>query len=439
MPMSILIEVSKTWEGRVIDGKFPLQKWLGGSAHTAVFLTGRSAQEQKAAIKLISVDGLYADQEQDAKLSHPHLIRLFECGRCQIDNANFLYVVMEYAEEDLGQIVPQRPLSPVEVAEMLPPISETLVFLHQGGYAHGHIKPSNIMAVDNQLKISADSLRKIGERNHREPSAYDAPELATTGVSPAADVWSLGMTLVAVLTQQEPNLKAVNALGVAIPNTIPQPFYGIAERCLRVDPKQRSTMNEILGTPEALEALPEKAIDKPTPGKRINVSLILPVVVAVILSAVFFGRRAHQPPILPPDTHPTESPAPAPNAPAPQSPKPFRDNATSPSPEDARGRVLQQILPDVSQSARMTITGRVKVSVQVSVDASGKISQVKFVSAGPSKYFANQALAAARQWKFYPPERNGQPSPSEWLLRFQFARTSTQVFPAQTKNLNASR
>jgi TonB family protein len=75
----------------------------------------------------------------------------------------------------------------------------------------------------------------------------------------------------------------------------------------------------------------------------------------------------------------------------------------------------------------------VKVSVQVSVDASGDVSQAKFVSPGPSKYFANLALAAARRWRFNPPQVDGQAVVSEWILRFQFGRTSTQVFPAEIK------
>src|ERR1039458_3662060 len=221
--MSRVIDVWKTWEGRVVDGKFPLRQWLGSSEHSAVFLTERAGGEpQKAAVKLIPAETFSAHNIEEtaqlarwtdsAKLSHPHLIRLYECGRVQIDGGNFLYVVMEYAEENLAQILPQRPLSPAEVKEMLPPTAETLAFLHQAGFAHGHIKPSNIMAVDNQLKISADSLRKTGERDKQEPSAYLAPEVANTGPSAAADIWSLGVMLVAVLTQHEPALKNRSAV-----------------------------------------------------------------------------------------------------------------------------------------------------------------------------------------------------------------------------------
>ncbi len=46
----------KKWEGRV-DGKFPLRHWLGGSEHSAVFLTERPGHaDQKVAIKLIAAD-----------------------------------------------------------------------------------------------------------------------------------------------------------------------------------------------------------------------------------------------------------------------------------------------------------------------------------------------------------------------------------------------
>jgi TonB family protein len=90
-------------------------------------------------------------------------------------------------------------------------------------------------------------------------------------------------------------------------------------------------------------------------------------------------------------------------------------------------------MPEISRGAQNTIKGHVKVSVHVSVDASGNVSQAKFVSAGSSKYFADRALAAARSWKFTPPQVDGQAASSEWILRFQFGRGSTQVMPTETK------
>jgi TonB family protein len=95
--------------------------------------------------------------------------------------------------------------------------------------------------------------------------------------------------------------------------------------------------------------------------------------------------------------------------------------------------VLHQVLPEVSRGAQNTIHGRVKVSVQVAVDQTGKVAQARFESAGPSKYFAKQALEAARGWTFNPPQVNGQASTSEWVLRFQFGRGETQAFPSEIK------
>lgn len=444
--MSSLIDISRKWEGRVIDGGFPLQKWLGGSEHSGVFLTERSVNgSQKAAIKLISAETYAAEKLKEdaqlfrwadiAKLSHPHLIRLFECGRCQIDDMRLLYVVTEYAEEDLAQVIPQRPLSPAEVKEMLPPTADALVFLHHAGFVHGHMKPSNIMAVDNQLKISADSLRKTGERGDRETTVYDAPEVAAMGFSTAGDVWSLGVMLVAILTQHEPDLRNRDQGQVAVPETIPEPFHEIARRCLHVQPQQRGTLSEVLSKVEVQAPLRASAVEQPQALKRTKRWGILSIVVALLLLAAFVGRRfvVQRPQLPAAEIHPKESPTAPANVPAAQSPAPFPEKAAPTQTGVTQGSVLQQVLPEVSRGAQNTIHGHVKVGVQLSVDTSGNVSQVKLISPGPSKYFANQALAAARRWKFKPPETDGQASLSEWILRFQFGRTSTQVFPAQIK------
>jgi len=432
------VELWKKWESRLIDEKFPLRQWLGGSEHSAVFLTERNGTEsQKLAIKLIPSEDLDEDAQLSrwadaAKLSHPHLIRLFECGRSQIDETPFLYVVMEFAEEDLAQILPQRPLSPAEVTEMLPPTAEALAFLHQAGFAHTRIKPSNIMAVDNQLKISADAIRKTGERDSaRDATAYTAPEVATGGVSPAADVWSLGIMLLAVLTQHEPELRNGD-LQVAVPETIPAPFGDIAQRCLRVDPRQRCTAGQILSKFQVQEppaAKPEESVSEKRPRRWI----VVPIAVALLFLVALIGSKyIFQKPTIPPaENHPAESQTAPADVPAAQSHAPFAEKAKPTRKAGARGSVLQQVLPDVSRQAQSTITGRVKVGVRVAVDASGNVSQAKLASAVTSKYFANLALGAARRWKFNPPQVNGQAATSEWLLRFQFGRTSTQVFASE--------
>lgn len=202
-------EAWKTWEGRTVDGKFPLRRWLGGSDHSAVFLTDLGGS-QRAVIKLIAAS-LNAERQISrwavaAKLSHPHLIRLFEMGRCRFDGTPLLYLVMEHAEEDLSQIIPQRPLTPAEVGDMLPPVLDTLSYLHSKGLVHSRIRPSNILAVADQLKLSTDGISSRGPSDEKPTSLtiYDAPEVASGEIFPAIDVWSLGVTLVVALTQHPP-------------------------------------------------------------------------------------------------------------------------------------------------------------------------------------------------------------------------------------------
>jgi protein TonB len=169
-------------------------------------------------------------------------------------------------------------------------------------------------------------------------------------------------------------------------------------------------------------------------------------VVVFILVVVVFGARMmlqHRP-SAPEETHPSE-PA---TAPASQSPPPAQtavpqavpsqpatySPAAASAPGNTRGSVVHQVVPEISRQAQKTIHGRIKVNVEVAVDASGNVSHANLASAGPSHYFADRALEAARGWKFNPAQVDGQPSSSVWLLRFQFSRGATQVFPAETNS-----
>src|ERR1700756_1562655 len=209
----------KQWEGQVVDNRFLLRSYVGGSEHSAVFLTERGTPPQKVAIKFVQFDEPDAELQlfrwkHASKLSHPHLLRTFESGRCHLGDFELLYVVMEYAEENLSQFLPQRPLTPAEARDVLSPTLQALAFLHGQGLVHGHVRPSNILAIDDQLKLSSDGLSSVSdhaEQSHlpaaetqqsvpvtslHYSSPYDAPEIAKGVISPAVDIWSLGMTLV---------------------------------------------------------------------------------------------------------------------------------------------------------------------------------------------------------------------------------------------------
>jgi TonB family protein len=102
--------------------------------------------------------------------------------------------------------------------------------------------------------------------------------------------------------------------------------------------------------------------------------------------------------------------------------------ATASASDLASGQVVRRIVPDVPQKARGTLQGTLRVRVRVRVDTSGSVTDAKFNSRGPSRYFGGLAMQAARHWKFDPPKSNGQAVSSEWALRFEFRRAGTRVF-----------
>src|SRR5258708_22697872 len=235
-------EFWKAWEGRVVDGAFDLRQYLSGEENRAVFLTEYGeGDRQRAVIKLVLGSPHSTERELRrwllaSKLSHPHLLRIFRTGRCQMDDASLSYVVMEYAEENLAQVVPGRPLSPMEAHEMLEPTLSALAYIHGQGFVHGHLKPSNILGVDGSLRISSDGLCPIEEPDSVTPETYSAPEIATAGVSPAADVWSLGAILVDALSQRMPAWRGARLQELILPEAIPPPFDGIARKGRRARP-----------------------------------------------------------------------------------------------------------------------------------------------------------------------------------------------------------
>ncbi len=252
------MEAWKRLEGQVVDGTFQLSDYLGGSPDSAVFLTSISGEPpQLAAIKLIPEDLPHAQERLAcwrfaSTLFHPNLIQIFQAGHGTVAGKKYLYAVMEYAEENLGQIVPQRVLTEEEVSMLLVPTLNALEYLHANGLVHGHIKPSDIMAMGDRLKVSMDGVRKPGEAIDMAGAAagagangasgrnqYDPPEATSTA---AGDVWSLGVTLVEVMTQRKPQWDPRTQTDPVVPENLPGSLRDIARNCLRRDPKRRWTI-----------------------------------------------------------------------------------------------------------------------------------------------------------------------------------------------------
>ena len=537
---------SKQWEGQMVAGVFPLRQYLGESDNSAVFLTEYGEGEpQKAAIKLVPADPATAELQLSswrlaAQLSHPNLLRLFRTGRCSLDGDDLLYLVMEFAEENLSEILPQRALTPEETRDMLCPVLDALEYLHGKGFVHGDLKPANILASGDNLKLSSDTISRIGEPQAaaRKAGAYDPPEAISGRLTPATDVWSLGMTLVEVMTQRLPDWQPASQREPLVPAAMATPFQEIARQCLRLEPQRRigiadiaarlnsraavasasasgPSVNPIAIGGQASPAAPKPIASLAVPPKEARMQsnphrpppyresgtrsrFIIPLAIGALAfaaivtvprllthrpgtqstSPVATDKQAGQPvterqsesgvpsrPKVTPELEPEVSETAKTSASATQQAskravQPIAPSAVKttrekqpPAPASAvttthvsegaakpattgrgspRGEVLDQVLPDVSQKARDTIRGRVRVGIKVHVDPAGAVSDAELDSPGPSQYFADLALQAARKWAFTPPEVGGKSVASEWSLRFVFTQSDTKVTPVQT-------
>jgi TonB family protein len=491
----------KEWEGQIVDAKFPLLRYLGESERCAVFLTERHAGERlvKAAIKLIPAacengELQLSRWQQAAELSHPHLIPLHEMGRFELGGVPLVYVAMECAEENLAQVLPDRALTPAEAREMLESVLDVLAYLHRKGFVHGHIKPINIMASGEVLKVSSDGLLRAGESRDDldDQDAYDAPE-NTRGVlpvsqpmSPAGDIWSLGMTLVETLTQSLPVARTAEQLDPLLPPSLQEPFLDIARHCLLRHSQGRWTVAQIAARLEGRAPAPKARIAPPETRSPVRVqqpvaqrsrpnakrrSYAVPIAVGFVLAlgAILAGpkllRRHSVAPQVPAvaDERPLVPPAPMKAAPSPpehsiKSSKPIvaeeKRSSKAPVPVPTsihpeaiheggtiaaklpggsvvHGEVVHQVAPEVLQSARNSIRGTVRVSIKVNIDRSGNVEDAEFESRGPSKYFAQAALEAAQLWKFKPPKVGGRGVLSTWIIQYEFTRDETTVVPTQ--------
>jgi TonB family protein len=411
-------EVWAKWQGQVINGVFPLRRLLGESDHSGVFLTEFKARSlPNAALKLVPAHPTLADTQLShwsaaAALSHPHLIQLLETGRCQRDGRQFLFVVMEYAEQTLAQIIPQRALTPDEMREMLLPTLAALSFLHGKQLVQGSLKPPNILAVGDRLKLASDTI------------VPGAGSIAT-----AADIWSLGTTVIEALTQQPPVYSDGRFDTASLPATFPAMFTAFVQQCLNRNPADRPTATVLKGlldpapAPQPLAPL-EAVPPREWPKQRLIVAAL--AVVLVVSLAVWAGLRGHRTSQNPQTSRsaPVDAAAPSSAKTADSNPaasRPISSASNQPVRTSANGSapVLHEEIPDVPRSARETIRGRIKVAVRVTVDASGNVIHATLENPDANKYFAHLATEAARKWKFAPADDQ---DPRKWLLRFEFTR-----------------
>jgi len=336
-----------------------------------------------------------------------------------IADLSLAYLVTEYADENLAAVLAERALTSEEALELVQPIADVLEYLHGAQLVHGNLKPSNVFAVKDRVKVSCDTI------SHGDP---------------AADMLALSKTMVHALTHR--NLMTQSGPDNASVEMLPQPFREIARNCSFAEPQCRWSSAEVAAwlrsgqRPAAISSVSVARVSS-TAGRKPWVGFF--AVFALILVAVIVGGLVMRHSGVP--SAPTTMPEPVPLAPRsvpqpasteraaakPVNPIPSESKSGSDRAMLARGEILHQVLPEIPAKARRTVHGTATVIVKVAVDPSGNVTDAK-VERGGSRYFSKLALAAARKWRFSSIESVGR---REWVLTFEITKTAINVTPKE--------
>ena len=166
--------------GRLLAGKYKLEKKLGEGGMGAVYKARQVALEKTIAVKVmhaqLASDPMFAERfHREAKaasrLDHPNSINVIDFGA---EPDGLLYIAMEFLDgRDLLHIVEdEAPLPVARIVDVLAQALSALAVAHDMGIIHRDLKPENIMV-----------LRRKGE----DERVHDVVKVCDFGIAKVAD------------------------------------------------------------------------------------------------------------------------------------------------------------------------------------------------------------------------------------------------------------
>jgi len=166
--------------------------------------------------EMVRVDGGIERFEREAllaqRLHHPNTIRVLDFGR---DPRGLPFIVFELLRgQSLEQAFAMGPMAVPRVTEIAEQVLKSLMEAHESGVVHRDIKPSNIFLCDDSqggivkvLDFGVASIRDASGGGHTSTGQvlgtprYMAPEqVVSTAVSPATDLYALGLVMAEALS-----------------------------------------------------------------------------------------------------------------------------------------------------------------------------------------------------------------------------------------------
>ncbi|MED6157427.1 hypothetical protein PIB30_022999 [Stylosanthes scabra] len=198
-----------------------------------------------------------------SQFEHENIVRYLGTDR---DN-NMLYIFLELVTKgSLASLYRKYSLKDSQVSAYTRQILSGLKYLHDRNVVHRDIKCANILVDANgSVKLADFGLAKATKLNDVKSSKgspyWMAPEvvnLRNRGYGLAADIWSLGCTVLEMLTRQPPysHLEGMQALfrigrGQAppVPESLSKDARDFIMKCLQVNPSKRPTAAQLFDHP----------------------------------------------------------------------------------------------------------------------------------------------------------------------------------------------
>ena len=193
-------------------------------------------------------------------MDHPNIVKYIECIRTK----SHINLVLEYVENgSLHQMVKQSgKMGEHLVFIFVKQILEGLAYLHNQGIIHRDIKGANLLLTKNGIVKLADFGYSILNDKNKVNSivgtaCFMAPEVIEQkgNISPKCDIWSLGCTIIQLLTTKPPYyefepmaamFRIVTDDCPPIPNGISNFLKDFLLKCFIKEPSKRPNAKELL-------------------------------------------------------------------------------------------------------------------------------------------------------------------------------------------------